>query len=59
MLIVLGWSAALGVSDAVQRSQHCNTAFGKLRDQVENRIFRTALKCRCDGQRCTLPLGIP
>ena len=63
MLVALGLSLALGVSKAVESSQDCNTALGKLRDQIENRMFRTALRCECDGRLdlstgCLVP-GIP
>jgi hypothetical protein len=63
MLIALGLSLALGVSKAVESSQDCNTRLGKLRDQIENRQFHTALRCGCDGRfdlstGCLVP-GIP
>jgi len=50
MLAALGLSFAWGVSKAMESSQDCNTPLGKFRDRVENRIFRTALQCGCDGR---------
>lgn len=61
LLSILGWSAVSSLSIVAQAAQNCDTTLGKLYDRVHNRLFKTPLRCGCDGRLdlstgCALPM---